>query len=212
MEVYGVKPKIFTKDWWPYFWEYYKLHTFAVLIVAFFIISTLHECKNQIKYDLQIDVITENTVPQKALDALSDAAQKNISDVTENGKNEAYVNYLYVDESGDPQYFEAINTKMMVETGYTDAFIFLVSKKYADYMSELGVFKPASEWTDRPSYNGFCISLENCEILKNQGFDTSDLYLGIVELREREKAKERENHRPMQENGISFAKFLLNEE
>lgn len=209
MEVYGVKPKPFTKEWWPYFWEYYKIHTFFVVFAVIFLVAAISECKNQKNYDLQIDVITENAVSQEALDRLTDVASENIDDVTDNGKNEALVSYLYMNESDDPQYFEAVSTKMMAETGYTDAFIFLVSKKYADYMSDLGGFKPASEWTEFPSYNGYCVSLADCEIIKKLGIDTTDLYMGIVELRERDKKSEREKNRLKQDNGIKFAKFLL---
>ena len=212
MEVYGTKPKIFTKDWWPYFWDYYKLHTISVILAAVAIISFVSDCKNQKNYDLQIDLITENQVSEETLDKLLDTVYEKIDDVTENGKTEAYINYLDMSENGDPQYMEAMHTKMMIETGYTEAFVFLVSKKYADYMSEVGVFKPSSEWTDSESYNGYLINLENCEILKDLGIDTGDLYLGIVNFRERDKKSEIEKNRPKQKNGIKFAKFLLNEE
>ena len=212
MEVYGTKPKRFTKEWWQYFWDYYKIHTISSVLAIFVIISTVSECKKQINYDLQIDVITRNSVSQEALDILSNTAREKISDVTGNGENEVYVSYIDMGIEGDPQLMEAMHTKMMIETGYTEAFIFFVSKEYADYMSDTGVFKPASEWTSAKSYNGYCIDLKGCETIENMGFDTSDLYLGIVELRERDKVSEREKNRPKQENGINFAKFLLNEE
>lgn len=212
MEVYGTKPKRFTKDWWPYFWDYYKLHTIGIILAAIAVISFISDCRGQKNYDLQIDVITENQISEEALNKLSDIVYENIDDVTQNGKTEAYINYLDMSENGDPQYMEAMHTKMMIESGYTDAFVFLVSKKYADYMSELGVFKPASEWTDSESYDGYTVNLQNCEILENCGIDTSDLYLGIVNFRERDKKSQIEKNRPKQENGIKFAKLLLNEE
>ena len=112
-------------------------------------------------------------------------------------------------ENNDPQYFEAMSAKMMIEVGYTEAFVFLMSQKFADYMSDAGVFKPTSDWTEAESYNGYCISLKNCEVLETIGIDTSDLYIGIVELRERDGKSALNKNLPKQENGIKFAKFLL---
>ena len=209
MEVYGVKPKPFTKDWWPYFWEYYKLHTISAVLAAILLIFAVSECKNQKNYDLQIDVITENAVSQESLDALLDIVRKNIDDVTENAENEAYISYLNMSENINPQITEVMYNKMIIEAGYTEAFIFLVSQKFADYLSNEGVFKPSSDWTEEDSYNGYCMSLKDCGILQNIGIDTSDLYLGIVELRERDGKSAREKNLPKQENGIKFAKFLL---
>ncbi|MBR4720496.1 MAG: hypothetical protein IK057_01905 [Clostridia bacterium] len=212
MEVYGVKPKIFTKEWWPYYWDYYKFHTIAVIFVLIIIISTVNECKNQTNYDLTLDVITENYISQDTMDALLNTVCENVEDVTGNEKVEAYINYIDMNENGDPQYLQAMHTKMTFEASYTDAFVFLMSKKYADYMSENEIFEPTSKWTDKESYNGYVIDLTNCQTLQNIGIDTSDLYLGIISIRESDKKSKTEENLYKQKNGIKFAKFLLNEE
>ena len=212
MEVYGVKPKRFTKEWWPYFWDYYKLHLLAVIFAVIVLISALYECKKQIKYDLQIDIITENFVTEEAITSLTEFTKGNIQDVTKNGVTDAYVLYLDMGEEDEPQFMEAMQTKMMVEVGYTEGFVFLVSKKYADYMSEIGVSMPSSDWTEAESYNGYCIDLKGSKILENTGIDTSDLYLGVVAMRERDKEKDRKKNLPKQENGIKIAKLLIDGE
>ena len=212
MEVYGTKPKIFTKDWWPYFWDYYKLHTISIILAIIAIIYSVSECKNQKNYDLQIDIITENQMSQESLDTLLSTLCENIDDVTENGKKEANINYIDMSENNDPQYIQAMHTKMMIELGYTDSFVFLISKKYSDVIRDNEMLIPASDWTKKESYDGYVISLNDCEILQNLGIDTNDLYIGIVSLRESDSKKNTEKNRPKQENGIKFAKFLLNEE
>lgn len=209
MEVYGTKPKRFTKEWWEYFWDYYKIHTIATAIIIIFIGITISECAHRINYDLQIDYISENQISDKAVNALTSLIEENIDDITENGKPEAYVTYLDMGEHGDPQYTQAMFAKYSVEMGYTESFVFLVSKKYADQLSEEGIFEEASTWTSIPSYNGYCVSLEDCEILKEIGIDTSDLYVGVLKIRERDKASVRVKNRPKQENGIKFAQFLI---
>ncbi|HAL63744.1 MAG TPA: hypothetical protein DCO93_04785, partial [Clostridiales bacterium] len=182
MEVYGTKPKRFTKEWWEYFWDYYKIHTIATAIIIIFIGITISECAHRINYDLQIDYISENQISDEAVNALTSLIEQNIDDITENGKPEAYVTYLDMGEHGDPQYTQAMFTKYSVEMGYTESFVFLVSEKYADQLSEEGIFEEASTWTSIPSYNGYCVSLEDCEILKEIGIDTSDLYVGVLKI------------------------------
>ena len=134
---------------------------------------------------------------------------EDIEDVTENGKTEAYISFLDMRENVDPGVSEVMYSKLVVEVGYSEAFVFIVSQKFADYLSNEGILKPASDWTDMESYNGYCISLENCKVLEDIGIDTSDLYIGITELRERDGKSARDKNIPKQENGIKFAKFLL---
>lgn len=210
MEVYGTKPKRFTKEWWQYFWDYYKIHTITAIIVLIVIITTISECAHRIDYDLQIDYISENPLFGEVSDNLVALIEDNIDDVTGNGKSEAYIVNLDMGDRNDPQYTQAMFTKYSVEMGYTESFVFLVSKEYADQLSEAEVFEKAESWTSAPSYNGYCVSLENCSALSEIGVDTSDLYVGVVKMRERDKESEREKNLPKQANGIKFAKFLVN--
>ena len=53
-EKYGVKPKIFTKEWWPYFWMYYKWHTIAILFVGVLAITWIVQCSRNVEPDLGI--------------------------------------------------------------------------------------------------------------------------------------------------------------
>ncbi|MBR4724106.1 MAG: hypothetical protein IK072_05180 [Clostridia bacterium] len=209
MEVYGTKPKLFTKEWWEYFWDYYKWHTILGVLLMIVLIASITECASRINYDLQIDYISEHKISDSSVAALTGLIEKNIDDINENGKNQAYVTVLDMGENLDPQYTQAMFTKYSVESGYTESFVFLVSKEYADRLSNEDVFEKAENWTSAPSYNGYCISLENCDVLKEIGIDTDDLYVGVIKLREREKKSEREKKLPYQKNGIKFAKFLV---
>ena len=209
MEVYGVKPKKFTKEWWPYFWEYYKWHTIVGAVLLVILISSLVECANRTDYDLQADIITENKVSSESIDSLTALIQDNIDDITGNGKNEAYVTYLDMGESSDPQFVQAMQTKYMVEIGYGESYIFLVSKEYADRLIDTEVFEVSTSWTDKASYKGYCISLEGNKLLEDAGFDTSDLYIGIVKLRENDRKSEREKNITKQANAIRFAQYLV---
>ncbi len=209
MEVYGTKPKRFTKEWREYFWDYYKWHTVGAIILIILLITSVNDCAHKTHYDLQIDFISEHQISADFADALTALIEENIDDITENEKTEAFVTVLDMAENSDPQYMQAMFTKYSVEMGYTESFVFLVSKKYADELSSIGIFEESENWTTFPSYNGYCISLENCTALKEIGVDTSDLYVGVIKLRERGKESERAKKLPQQENGIKFAKFLI---
>ena len=211
MEVYGIKPKRFTKEWWEYFWDYYKFHTIAAVFVIIALITTVNECAHRTNYDLQIDYISENQILPESANLLNALIEENIDDVTENGKKEVYVAQFDMGEHNDPQYTQAMFAKYSVEAMYTDSFVFLMSKKYADELSDAGIFEKSEIWTSAPSYNGYCVSLEACTKLEEIGIDTSDLYIGVIKIRERDRESEREKNRPKQENGIKFAKFLINE-
>ena len=54
MEKYGEIPKRFTKKWWEYFWDYYKIHTIATIAIVVAVASTISQCVNKIDYDLSL--------------------------------------------------------------------------------------------------------------------------------------------------------------
>ena len=210
MEVYGEKPKRFTKEWWEYFWDYYKWHTIAAIVVLVVIISTVTECATRVHYDLQLDYISDQAMSTEAQEALAALMEENIDDVTQNGKTEAYVLYLDMGERNDPQYVQAMQTKYAIEMGNTESFVFLISKDYADLLTEGEILVKAEDWCDAPSYNGYFVDLKDCTVLKDIGVNTDDLYVCIINIREKNEEK-REKRLLEQENGIKFARFLIGE-
>ena len=53
-EVYGEKPKKFTREWWPYFWMYYRWHTIIVVVAIIGIAIGVYQKATEVKYDLDI--------------------------------------------------------------------------------------------------------------------------------------------------------------
>lgn len=211
MEVYGTKPKRFTKEWWGYFWDYYKWHTIGGAFVAFLIITSCVQCITQTKYDLQIDYISEYGILSEHKDALKVLAEENVEDATGNGKNEVFVLSLNMSQANDPQMMQAMQTKLMVEMGYSEGYAFIMTKQYADLMTEQGVLEPTSIWAGECANDGSVISLADCTALSQIGIDAAkqDLYIGITKLREKEKEDELEVKR--YENGVRFAQCLINQ-
>lgn len=210
MEVYGVKPKKFTKKWWGYFWYYYKWHTAGVLFAAVLMIITFVQCVTQTKYDLQIDFITEYGIIPEQEEMLAALIEENIEDVTGNGEKEAFVLSLNMGE-GDAQMMQAMTTKLFVELGYSESYVFIMSKKYADAILEHDIFENSDVWAGDLANGEPLISLKECLVLPEMWFDmeVQDLYIGVLKVREENKANELELKR--YENGKRFAQFLINQ-
>lgn len=56
-EKYGTIPKRFTKDWWSYFWDYYKVHTLVTVGIIAAIIITIIQVRSTPKYDLYVTYV-----------------------------------------------------------------------------------------------------------------------------------------------------------
>ncbi len=212
MEVYGVKPKMFTKEWWGYFWYYYKWHTLGGAFAAFLIITSCVQCATQTKYDLQIDFISEYGLLQETEDALTAIVAENIEDVTQNGVNEAFVLSLNMGETQDVQMMQAMQTKLMIEMGYSEGYVFIMTKQYADMITENEVLEKTEVWAGDKANDGYVISLANNKALANIGIDAAgqDLYIGVLKMKDDQKEEELACAR--YQNGIKFAQYLVSQE
>jgi len=207
MEVYGVKPKKFTKEWWEYFWDYYKIHTIATIFVIIIVLSTVSECVNRVHYDMQVDFISELGLSEDAQTKLQELMSEKTEDITGNEKQETFLYFLNMSYTSDPQMEQAMQTKLMVETACSEAYVFILSPKYVDYFNGSKIFMNSNEWTDKESINGEVVSLKDSSVLKELGIDTENLYIGIRNIRKDEDA---DVAAKKQKNEIEFAKFLLN--
>lgn len=207
MEVYGEKPKKFTKDWWGYIWLYYKWHIIATVFAVFMIITTMHECANRPSYDLQIATITEDNLVLAQLDNMQEYAESVILDATENGINEVYILPICLGEQEDPQTIQVGFTRFTAELAMPESYVFIMSRKYADTAIENGVLESTEAWAEGIESDGFVVSLKDNEKLKEFGIDSSscELYIGVLQLFDKEDALEAARH----ENGVRFARSLL---
>lgn len=207
MEVYGTKPKMFTKDWWEYFWMYYKWHTLAVLFIAIVVTVSVVQCAQTPKYDLQADFISETFFSDEQKTALEQLMSDHISDASGNGKNEAFVLNLNMAASEDVQMNQAMQTKLFLEQGYSESYVFIGSKDYIGWLASAEIFSPASEWASGETGN--YISLAGCSALENIGIDTADLYIAVRSVREKDLKNEYQTQQ--HENGVEFARFLISQ-
>ncbi len=213
MEVYGVRPKAFTKAWWEnYFWYHYKWHTIGALFVGALITIGIWQVVTAPKYDLQVDYISEYFLTDNETQMFSDLITSAIDDVTENGKTELCFLALPMDSGSDVQQTQAIQIKYTTEMSYSEGYVFLMSKTYAEHSKEYGIFEPTSAWAGEYANDGYVLSLENSKALIEAGINPAEkeLYIGVLKMRDKEKNDELEQKR--YQNGVKLAKFLIGEE
>lgn len=210
MEVYGTKPKKFTKAWWSYFWYYYKWYTIGIALMIFVIVYTCVDCSNQTKYDLIADYISGEPLTSDQEDGLKNIMESVISDASGNGITEANISDLSLGGLMDAQMIQAKQAKITIEPQFGDAFVFFLNKEHVITYSEYDSWEQPDVWTDKePQDDGFTVSLKGCAVLENLGIDTSDLYITVRKLREDET--DRELRKKQYDNAIKFARYLLNQ-
>lgn len=193
-EVYGEKPKIFTKEWWPYYWLYYKWHTIAVLFVAMLVVIALVECAKKEVYDLRITYFGQSYYEESMWDTVENTLEADIKDVDGNGeKNIGILPLVIVDNKEYIEQNTASYLKHDAEFADGLMYLFIYDKKELelrmedDFVSES--FIETDEWlrnevaSDKLIYDknnkSYAVSLKDSSILKSAGINGDDLYVLI---------------------------------
>ncbi|MDY3929035.1 MAG: hypothetical protein SOZ34_06700 [Clostridia bacterium] len=189
-EHYGTKPKMFTKAWWGYFWDYYKIHTIVVVSIIAAIGITVYQVKTSPKYDYHIvyagSMYMEDEAVQKVFEPL-------IDDTDNNGEKKVDVQQLvFSEDEQDAQYIAAMVTKIQLQFVTDDCMLFIFDNNKAKYYfgneSMDGVFQPTENWLqteteDKPIYDfggeGYAVSLADSKLLKDAGINCENLYVCV---------------------------------
>lgn len=206
MEVYGEKPKRFTKEWWDNYFYYYKVHTIVGICVLVVIGYLTYTDLTATKYDLEIDYISELGMSSDQGEFIENLAEGCIDDATGNEICDAFVMMLDMMPSNDVQYAQAMQVKLMTEPTYGEAFVFIMTKEYVDMMSEGDIFEDASVWCEE---EGEAVSLAGCKAFEGTGIPVDELYVAVRKLRDDEIDKEKQIIK--YENAKKFAKYLIDE-
>lgn len=193
-EVYGVKPKKFTRQWWPYFWMYYKWHTIGIVFAAVCIITFVIQCATKPKYDLGLTYAGSTAWPNGATNALSEALSEYIEDADSNNQKNVLVETIVMDSSGtDAQLNYDLQVKVDILTGEDIYNLYLFDAEEAELMLGRGdgedapiIFMPVSEWAEKEfpedrllMQNGvaYAVSVEDNAFLESFGIPTKGLYI-----------------------------------
>lgn len=222
MEKYGTIPPKFTKAWWEYFWEYYKIHTIAAAAIVAIVGSTAYQCATQTKYDLNVAQIGVFLVSEEQQNALTDQLASRVDEITGNDKIDiGYTSYtmeIGYTNTDTAEYNYAMQMKLTAELSVGETDLYITSKNNAEAISQFsesfedvtqifGENFGEDELIKDENGKAYAISLKNSKLLKDAGIDSSDLYLSLRLLYETHADKDQ--YVAMHANSMKAALALI---
>jgi len=203
MEYYGPKPKKFTKEWWPYFWDYYKWHTIAVVAAVIAIVTTVVQVMNQEKYDGSFVCAGNIAFPQEYGQKLEEYIEKSVDDLNSNGeKSILFEQITFSEDDVDAQYSAAMRMKFDIKLQTNESFAFIMDEKLMEQTISNpetdGCFATVTEWLfedineDNIYYlneKPYAIKLADSKILKDMGI-SGDSFYAVLKYNYDEKDEE----------------------
>lgn len=190
-EVYGEKPKVFTKEWWPYFWLYYKWHTIAFVFIAMLALIGITDCAKREKYDLGITYLGRTYYEDAMWKKAETLLEPEIKDADAN--NEKNIGIMQLIVSDKKEYAEQnYATYIKHDTTLADevSYIYIYDSSELKTISANGFvaenYAEASQWLDGEIsddmlvYDGekaYAVSLKDSTVLKEAGINCEDLYV-----------------------------------
>ena len=154
-EKYGTIPKRFTKEWWAYFWDYYKVHTLIVIGIIAAIIITVVQVRSTPKYDLYVTYVGDMYLTEEKEAELLGKLSEQIDDIDGDGKKSVGFNqYIFSEDDmeSNPQYYQAIVTKLQLTFLDDESMLFIFNDKNSEYLFQTqsleGAFSSVADWTD----------------------------------------------------------------
>lgn len=214
------KPEKFTKAWWKYIWDYYRIHIFVVVFIICGVSYFIYEKSTQTSPDINLAMAGNIVLQPEDEDNFQAALDGLVSDINSDGKTKIYRPMFYI-YTGSTQtgadYYTAMSQKLSIEFTAQKTFLFVLDKTLADGYVSLpdSAFLKTYEWADGidkerlhvDSYGrNFGVNLKGSKFLRDCGIDGSDMYLFVricTDNSEEAKAK--------YEESLRIAKELIKE-
>ncbi len=215
-EKYGEIPPLFTKKWWEFFWDYYKIHTIVVVCILLAIGITIHQVSTRVEYDINVVIGTYSHITDESLATLRSGIEEHMEDVDNNGEKNALVVYNgFSDEVEQGEYTRVLEARFMLNLQEDNSFVFIVDKKASsmlldlDYCDEMYLNAGELGQADVEGLkdrNGICygIPLKDSTILKESNINCDDLYLVL-----RKNFKEDQLTKKAFDTSLNLAKELI---
>lgn len=215
-EVYGVKPKRFTKEWWPYFWMYYKAQTIGIAIALLMIVVTVYQCATKEKYDVNVNYLGSAMFDMDMVAGLENALEPFIEDVDGNGKNRVFFQQLNL--GGDAEVNYAMQMKHDLELSNETSYLYIYDEEEAKLMLDRenadDLYLEVSEWAtqDIPeerllrseSGKALAVLVDGSEFLAGVGIKTHGMYMAI-----KKNYSEDEVNKSAQRSAVAMADAIL---
>ena len=192
-EKYGTIPKRFTKEWWEYFWDYYKIHTIASIIVILLIVMTIYQVRTSPKYDFNITYTGSQMFFDDEVDQIKINLEQYIDDIDGNGEKSIFFQQIVFedDNNQEPQYQAAMLSKLQLEFVTNDTMLFIFDETKKDNLFNEGLdgaFMNVNDWCDEKVSDEllFCnnnvpyaVRLDNSKFLSGLSVPSESLYIAV---------------------------------
>lgn len=216
-EHYGVKPKAFTKEWWPYFWMYYKWHVVAVVVMGIFVITGVTQCVNKEHYDLEVAYSGDKYYEDSVWTSIETELEEDIADIDDDGEKNIRISPIVtIDEPGYEEQNYTMQMKHVAELTSELMCVCIYDKRTMEQYDEsiTDSFCMPQEWLDfevdedmigySKTGKACAVSLKNSSILKSAGIDCEDLYV-LVKMNTDKSGENNAVH----ENAVTVANNLV---
>ncbi len=218
-EVYGVKPKKFTKEWWPYYWMYYKWQTIGVLIAALMIIVTVVQCATKEKFDLVINYAGTGYIPPEVLSQMEAELEPSIIDCDGNGEKNIFVQeFNFQNKPGSEESDYAMQTKHDVELSNDNSYLYIYDKDELELMLDRefasDTYTEVHEWAGEDIDDGrlaysddgvaCAVSVDGSELFHKLGIRSENMYIAV-----KRKNSDEGLNKSAYESAVKAAKIIL---
>ena len=207
-EKYGTVPPRFTKEWWEYFWMYYKGYVIGIGFLLIALVITVYQVATRPHYDTTIMYAGAISFPEEVSEYIENEVSQLCDDTDNNGEKAVMFNQLNISVGEDPEYSVAMSEKLYLTLAADEVYLYIldaeVAHPYLEEGSKSSVFIPLSEWCEKDiaddkiySVNGtaFGINVTESEIFKKiaaeHNANFSDAYI-FMRYQPRKDQKEQE--------------------
>ncbi|MCH5212563.1 MAG: hypothetical protein J1G06_06085 [Oscillospiraceae bacterium] len=224
-EVYGEKPKKFTKEWWPYYWMYYKWQTIGVIFTIVAILVTVYQCKNREKFDLTVTYGASATIDQSTVDKLEVVFSSMAEDSDGDGHPNVYFQQLnFANIPGTEETDQALQTKLDMGMTEDDSMLYIFDGNELAIMAQRKnsgeIYMNVHDWLDDEEFERLseeegkiifnqeeipiAVSIADSTIMKEHNINAKNMYVLV-----RMNYKDEEFPKSAQRSAIKIAKELL---
>lgn len=188
-EKYGTIPKKFTKEWWSWFWMYYKIHVIATAFILILIIMTVVDAITAEKYDATVIYAGRKYYSEEVQEKMEEILSPLYEDIDGNGEKSIFFSSIDVDlNSKDIEYLQARILK--ADTSFTDnnTYLYILDSDMAKRYAESESFTPLEDWltadisglaTYDANGKAYGVDISDLKFFKDAEIDTSGLYMFI---------------------------------
>lgn len=205
------KPKIFTKKWFPYFWNYYKVHTVVVVAIVVLAMVTVAEMRGAVQYDAHIGYAAQSFLSEEVRATMLNRAEGVCTDLGKDKEVHADVEELAFVPAvmEDISQYEATENRLLalLADGEYSCFVFdeAMFSHVVNMAAAEELFVPIDNWKKTYQSEDVLYDADGRAVaLKIHAVENTELYVAVKDV----TMSEEKNVQAFLHNSISVAQAL----